>query len=62
MLAFIAISMANVDLTQMAAKRMDPSGKTMTRVGKYLAMANLALTVLVFGLGSCAGLTFYAWR
>jgi hypothetical protein len=62
MLAFIAISMANVDLIQMAAKRMDPSGKTMTRVGKYLAMANLALTVLVFGLGSCAGLTFYAWR
>jgi hypothetical protein len=46
----------------MAAKRMYTSGKTMTRVGKYLALANLALTVLVFGLGSCAGLAFLAWR
>jgi phage FluMu protein Com len=61
-LAFITISMANVDLIQMAARRMDPSGKTMTQVGKYLAMANLALSVLVFALGSCVGLVFFVWR
>jgi hypothetical protein len=54
--------MANVDLIQMAARRMDPSGKTMTRVGKYLAMANLALTVLVLGMSFCGWLAFFAWR
>jgi hypothetical protein len=61
-LSFITISMANVDLIQMAARRMDPAGKTMTQVGKYLAMANLALTVLVLGMSFCGWLAFFAWR
>jgi hypothetical protein len=60
-LAFITISMANVDLIQMAARRMDPSGKTLTQIGKVLAMVHVALLVLSLGV-ACCGIAFSQWR
>jgi predicted Zn finger-like uncharacterized protein len=55
-MAFITVSMANVDLIQMAALKMDPEGKTMTKVGKYLAMASFLWIFLGCLLGCVFGL------
>lgn len=44
--------MASADLKEMDAGRMDPEGRQMTQIGKYLGMANVILS-LVFVLGYC---------
>ena len=47
----IAWVMANTDLAEMAAGRMDPSGMGLTRAGKICGMIGVILAIVAIGIG-----------
>lgn len=55
-LAFVTISMANVDLIEMAAQRMDPEGRGQTKTGKMLAVISLLLMLVSLPFFCCLGI------
>jgi hypothetical protein len=54
--SFIAWAMGSIDLREMRAGRMDPSGESLTQVGHVLGMIVSLLTLLGCGLASIVAL------